>query len=383
MFQKVKLFINQREIYRIHTAQAVRAMALSIVSIYIPVYLFTLGYSLSHVIIFYIIFHSVGLLFTLIVISPLVEKFGLIRTLKLYYPVEILFYILVYFANTGFVSIWLIASIGGIATFTYYVPLNILLIKHADENKMGSDMATFFALPKIFKLVGPLIGAILVPTVGFWSVFLLAMIGLIISFIPLIKIKRSSVKTAPKLHEAWRGILKRKKLFILEAFDNIIEESEWFWGIYIFLTIGSLSAPGIASSLFALGGILFMLVIGKKANNKAKKLIIIASIAIILVSISKVFIISPILMYSITVVASFVMTLFLVPYFSVIYRAVKNDYEEEFIILREIPTVFGRLIVFGVILVLVNNPNYVFILPAIVGFILLIIFVRDLKKGGI
>ncbi len=380
MFWKLRALMNKREIHRIHIAHTLRAIALSVVSIYVPIYLLTLGYSLSEVIIFYMIFHISGLLFTLVIISPLINRYGLIRTLKLYYPIEILFYILLYVLAIYAIPLWVVAVIGGMATFTYWVPLNILLVKHTHYDKMGSDLATFFALPKIFKVVGPLIGAILVPTVGFWSVFVLAMFGLILSFIPLVGIKRSSVSATPQLREAFQKMRKRKKLFILEIFDNILEESEWFWGIYIFLIIGTLSAPGIAGSLSAIGGILFLLFVGKAANKNARMLILTASIFMVIVSILRIFVVVPLSVYVVTLFGSFVMTLFLVPYFSVIYRAVKNKDSEEFIILREIPTVFGRLIVFCVILFTASYPQYFFILPAIVSVVIFSIFLFKMKK---
>lgn len=44
------------------------------------------------------------------------------------------------------------------------------------------------------------------------------------------------------------------------------------------------------------------------------------------------------------------MAMFLISYFALILKDVKGEGEEEFMILREIPTILGRLVVFGAVL---------------------------------
>ncbi|MDH4330829.1 MAG: hypothetical protein OEV93_04725 [Candidatus Moranbacteria bacterium] len=369
-----KIFENKREIHRINVAHTIRSVALSFISIYVPVYLLTLGYSLSQIILFYAVFHLSGLVFTFLIINPLIQKWGILRTFKVYYPLEIAFYFLLYSLSLFDVSVWLVSVVGGMATFFYWVPLNILLIKHTKYDKMGSDLGSFFALPKIFKIVGPVVSAIVIPIFGFWPMFVLAGLGLILSYAPLAQIKRSSIRVSLQFKDAWKKIKKRKTLFVLEGFDNILEESEWFWGIYVYLMIGSLATPGIVGSLEALGGAIFTLWIGKYANKNSMKMVVFGSLGMMVISAFRIFVQDPLPTYALSVIASFVMTLFLISYFSVIYKAVKKDGdEEEFIILREIPTVLGRMVVFGSVLLVVSVPNLLFILPIVASSVMLLI----------
>ncbi len=379
---KLLSFKNKREIYRIHLSHTLHNVALSVVSVYIPIFLLTLGFSLTKTIAFFATYHVAGLLFTLMVCPYLVRRWGLVRLLKLYYPIEICFFVLLNFLPTMPSLFWIIASVGGLATFSYWVPMNILLIKHAEAENMGSDLANFFALPKVFGILGPLISAALIPLVGFWPIFALVMIGLILSYLPLASIKNSEITTSFnfRITRAWKKIRERKLLFELEGFDNIIEESEWFWGIFAFLLIGTLHAPGIIGSLEAFGGAVFTVIVGKYANKSAKMLIPLASAGLITVWVIRIFIESALSAYMITTVASFVMTLFLVSYFSMIYKVVKNQKEEEFLLLREIPTVLGRMIVFSTILLTAGNPRFFFILPIATTFVLLAVFWSKKKK---
>jgi hypothetical protein len=363
-----------KDIQRIYTAHTLNTLALSFISVYVPIYFLTLGYPLSKLIFYYTLVHISGLLFGLFLFVPLMRKIGIINTLKIYYPLQITFLLFLHLLNSQNIPLEVIALLNGASIYSYWLPLNILFLRHSELKEMGSNFAKFFALPKLFGIAGPLIGALLIPLIGFWSVFLITGIGLITSFYPLVKITNTEMLVSLNLKSSFNRMMRNKSLFLFEGFDNILEESEWFWAIYVFLLIGSLSTPGIVGSLEAIGGALFTLLIGKYANKNAKSLIPVAAILLLLISITRIFISVPIHAYLISVGAAFIMTLFLVSYFSTIYKTVKHDKGEEFIILREIPTVLGRLVVFGAIYLSLSNLRFFFFLPIICITLLLILY---------
>ena len=373
---------DKREIYRIHVAHTVRSLALSFVSIYIPVYLLTQGYSIAGVIAFFAVFHGLGLLYTFGVVVPLMQRIGLVRIFKWYFPLELSYYLSLYLMGSYAIPWWIVACLGGMATFTYWVPLNILLLKHADFDKMGSDLATFFALPKFFGIIAPLISAVLVWAFGFWTVFVIAFVGIMIAYVPIAPITKSTVTVRLHWRSAWRKLRHRKRLFFLESLDNIVEESDWYWDICVYMMIGSLAVPGIVGSLSALGGALFFVFLGKRTDRgNIRHLIVLAALCVAAVSLGRIFVSGHILAYMLTVAGAFAMTFLLVPYFSYIYKSVKDADEEEFIILREIPTVLGRMVVFGVIIVTLQSPQYFFIFPALVAIMLGSIFFLPSSRG--
>lgn len=365
---------GKREIYRIYVSHTLRGVAYSVVGIYIPIYLLVRGHSLVEVVGFYALLHLTGLILALFVIPFLIQHWGILQTFKLNYLFEVLFLALLFLLPSFPTPLPLIATLGGAAIFTYWVPLNIFLIKNSDFDKMGSDLANFFALPKIFAIVGPLIGAGLVYFVGFWPTFVIAMLGVVLSYLPIAAIRTSEIQVTFHFRKAWSGLKKRRALFFLEGLDNIIEESEWFWGIYVFLLIGSLAVPGIVGSLETIGAALLTFLVGKYANRSDKKVVCWSACGLSLISLIRIFVQDQFTVYALSVLASFAMTAFLVSYFSTIYRSVKGNDEEEFIILREIPTVLGRMVVFGGVLLTLTAPQYYFLLPLFVAIILLLIF---------
>jgi len=368
-----------RDIHRVQVAHALHSVALSFVSVYVPIFLLSHGYALSEAIYFYVIFHACGLLAALFLVVPSMRRYGPIRTLRFSFALSIVF-----FLSLNLIPFWgipwpVVALIGGTANLFYWLPLNILLLRHSDKKTMGSDLGGFFALPKIFGVAGPLISAVLIPIIGFWPMFIMTAFGLVLSYLPLVGMESGSVAVDIRLSGIMSQLRRRRRLFFLEAFDNIVEESEWFWGIFVFLVVGSLSAPGFVGALESLGGALFALMVGKYANRRMGKMLFISSFALAAVWIARFFVDTPVTAYGITLVASFTMTSFLVSYMGTIYRAVKHDDEETFIVIREIPTVLGRSIVFGGVLLAVSAPRYFFIVPIVAVLLILAVSARGLR----
>lgn len=364
--QKFIQAVRSRTIHRIQASNTLRSVALSIVGVYIPAFLLTRGFSLSETIGFYVVLHAVGLAAVFLIVVPLLRTLGLVGTIKLYVPLQSVYLGLFLFGDGAQWSVWTAAVIGGIANMVYYVPLNILFMKHTDKDMIAKDFSLFFALPTVFGLIGPLLGAVLVLWVGFWAAFVVALIGLALSFIPLGAL-RDADRIDFRFMEALSRARKRKMLFFLEGFDNIIEESEWFWGIIVFLIIGSLAAPGIVGFLEASGGAAFTILVGRYASKQRSTfpLLFAGMAGLALVWISRFFIHSSVSAYAVTVISSFVMTLFLVSYFAVIYRKVKGEDDVEFVILREIPTILGRMVVFAVALAAVSDIERFYYLPVL------------------
>jgi MFS family permease len=361
-------------IHRIYSAHTFRSVALSLIGIYVPIYLLTLGYSLQEVLLFYVTTHICALIVGFVIVAPLLKRYGPIFVLKLSFPVHVIFLSLLLVLPTSPLPLFLIAFLNGSQNMSYWMPLNVLFLKHSEQEKMGDNLGKFFALPKFFGIAGPLLSALLIPFFGFGWVFIFSIIGLGISYLPLFRVETHSVTIALNFQSSWKRFRKNKTLFILEGLDNIIEESEWFWGIYVYLLIGSLATPGIVGALESIGGAIFTVFVGKYANHHAKKLIPFSAFLLIMIMTVRIFITDSISAFGITLIASFVMTLFLVSYFSSIYKTVKGDDEEEFILLREIPTVLGRLIMFGGIFLTLDHLQLFFVTPIIFTVFLLILY---------
>lgn len=369
-----------KDIQRVYLSHTLNTVALSVIGVYVPAYLLSLGYSLEKVILYFAIAPTFGLLLGLFVYVPLMSKWGLGSVFKLYYPLKILELLILFFLSYQKIPLEILALVYGAANYAYWMPLNLLFIRHSVHDEMANNLAKFYALPQLFGIIGPLIGAVLVPSFGFWPVFILTVIGLVFSYFPLAKVQNTQLTISLNFSKAWTRLSQNKSLFLFEFFDNVLEESHWFWPIYVFIMIGSLATPGIVGSLTAIGGAFFTLFVGKYVNQHDKKIIPITSLLFLCVTALMIAVKQPLHAYILSIFASFIFTLFIVSYFSTIYKTIKGEGEEEFIILREIPTLLGRMVVFGAIYLTIAHLQYFFITPMIFTVILLLFYFLKKKS---
>ena len=104
----------------IYTMHSIQGFALSLVGIFIPIYLLTLGYSVSQAIIFFIIYYIAGLIaaFTAVHIAKYI---GLQQTLIFRFPFTFAFLILLYLLESINIPLSLIAFLGGFQNTLYWI----------------------------------------------------------------------------------------------------------------------------------------------------------------------------------------------------------------------------------------------------------------------
>ena len=73
-------------IYRVQTAHVIRSVALSFVSVYVPAFLLTHGFSLRETVLFFVAYHGIGLIAVFVVVIPMLRKWGLVATIRWYSP---------------------------------------------------------------------------------------------------------------------------------------------------------------------------------------------------------------------------------------------------------------------------------------------------------
>lgn len=145
-------FLEKKDLNRVLSAHILRSVALSMIAVYIPVLLLENGQSLQSVILFYGLAHLSGLLAVFLIIVPLIKKYGTVRVFKLYYPLEITFFILlnIFVATGNEKLIWVAAILTGVGNFAYWIPHNILFLRNSKKDSMGNDLSTFFCATQNF-----------------------------------------------------------------------------------------------------------------------------------------------------------------------------------------------------------------------------------------
>ncbi len=266
------------EIREVYLNQIIQTFALSLIGVFIPIYLLKLGFDLNAMLAFMAVyFLALG------GVSPIAaraaSKIGLKHTILYRLPMLIAFYILLMLTSMfglGFlptVFILAVALIGGASDSFYWVSLNSEFVKNCDKMHEGEEVGNLIALPKIAAIVAPLLGAIVLETMGFNTLFTMAIILLLASVAPLFV--TGDMKTVFRFKLGETRLRPRSRIERKFATDFLLRGSVFMvetvlWPIWIFIKLSSLLDVGLAVTISGLGIAFITLVMGRASDRTDK-----------------------------------------------------------------------------------------------------------------
>lgn len=360
--------------------------AMSFVSVFIPIYLFELGYSFQTVMVWMII-QNVALLFFCFVTVYFSNRIGLVHLLHVRFILLLIYFSLLLFGLKDFpILVYIIPIFIGAETAFFWMPINILFVRNTKEDGMGNSISKFFVIPSLFGIASPIIGAFIAVQFGFLSLFFLAMFLLMFTFVPVLSLrseKTNFIFSWKKTREIFKN---NKQYFLPEVIDNIVEDGMLVFSIFIYLQLVSTMQIGIIGTITSFVAMVFTFTIGKLTDRRNKyKLLKIGAVLVSFAWFINFWVgkFSPQQwsFYAASVFATLALKVFIVPYTSLLYNQARKD-DAQFIILREIPVVLGRIILYVSALLLHDNLPILFILVGILFSYFWFLDTKKLNRAG-
>jgi MFS family permease len=269
-----RLFKTKKELKEIYLNQIIQRFALTLIGIFIPIYLITIGFSVA-VSLFFMLTYFVFEGITAPLCASISSRVGLKHIILYRTPALILFYALLILVNPqisglgmGMLEALLIpvSAIGGFSQGLYWISINSEFVKNSDKIHVGEEVSHLIAFPRIAAIVAPFIAAVLLKSAGFDLLFILVIVLLLVSVFPLFMSKDYKGFFGFKFSQ-FRLLLSRHLTarFLSEGFMHITEAV--IWPLYIFLMYQDIVLVGIAASLSGLGIAAFTLIIGKISDR--------------------------------------------------------------------------------------------------------------------
>ena len=257
-----KIFRIKKELGEVYTNQAIEALALSVICIFIPAYLLEAGFSFMDVVLFFVVNYSASIL-TRPAAVRINARIGVKHTILIRAPVFILFLAII-MNITALPDLYYAAAVlGGISLALYWTSLTTEYVRVSDRNRPGEEAGLLFGIPSISSVAGPVAGAFILTVLGFGALFMLSVSLVFVSIVPLFL--SSDYRSRPFETRRLRLFLDMKKSAYYFAEGTILITDFVFWGLYVFLNYGFIPL-GIAASLMGLGMLLFTVVVGRVSN---------------------------------------------------------------------------------------------------------------------
>lgn len=203
-----------------------RTFALSLISLFLPIYLLKVGFTFLQIAFFeiFILISSVIMHFLSIKICAKAMKKGLILS----YLSTIMFYVILY--NTDFLRVFfsdniflfIVGVMHVISISFYWNSFHLYFIHSTKKETQGSKYAIVTTIPVLLGIVSPFVGSILISKFSFKFTFLVAVILVMIGAIVLFFSEEMSTPCRLNRKKILNGIsIKSNILFFIEGANTI------------------------------------------------------------------------------------------------------------------------------------------------------------------
>lgn len=317
-------FLANREMDELYASIAIRSFALSIISVFVPLYLLKLGYSLNAVLTYFIISYFAHAVLV-IPAGKLAARFGFKHSILFSVPFLIIFYAMLYSIESFNWPLYLIAIAYAIAESTFWVGYHSDFSKFSSKKQRGTQLAVTRILTSLVNVAGPLVGAFLLAFAGFKLTFVIVALLLLTSVIPLFMSKDVHEPVDFKIKQMFKGKSFRDVVgftaFGIEQGTIIV------WPIFIFLVVlKTFTSIGLVTSFYLVFSTLTVFIIGRMVRKHGKLMLKIGSVTSGIIWVLKAFVRTGFQVYTADLFHSITKTTAHVPFLTKSYdRANKTD----------------------------------------------------------
>ncbi len=264
------------QLSEIYASQMLRSLSLSLVNIFVPVYLYTIGYSLRAIFGFFFVWFAFRLF-----ISPLVAfivaRIGPKHGILLSMVVQMLYLAMLLSLKTMHWPFYLLPCLGSLALSLFWISYHTNLSKIKHETNAGKELSYINIFERVGAILGPLAGGLIANFFDPRYTIFLALTVMALSVIPLLA-SREPVKINQKI--TFKGFPYRANLrtsLAVSAFDLDTQSCQIVWPLFVAITVFSHDIFGILGVMTALSvavGLGFTHAIGRLIDkNKGGELL--------------------------------------------------------------------------------------------------------------
>ncbi len=285
--------LKNRELNELYASESIKTFAIVLTGIFIPIYFYQLGYSFKAIFLFFALWSFFNLL-SVFPSAKIASRYGLKHSILFSIPFLIIFFLLLYSLESFNWPLWVMALSGGIYSSLYWVAYHTDFTRSSKRKSRGSQVGLSKILISGAGAAAPIIGGLILSFFGFHILFLIALVLLFVSALPLFMSK--------EIHEpasfSFSGFFKGHKLKDIIAYMGLGIETRIgtvVWPLFIFLFILGekyLSLGAVSSVAFSFS-LISTIVIAKVSDIHRRKVLRFGSVTNALIWVGKSFIVTP------------------------------------------------------------------------------------------
>lgn len=253
------------ELNEIYTVMTMRSFIVSLIGIFIPIYLWKLGYSFSTILLFYAVVYLVQAALQL-PMAHLISRFGPKHLIAISMPLMIINYLMLWSLPEFSWPLWLVAFTEGIALVFFWQAYHWDFSKAKKCKSATSQLTSVYLLTSVAGAVAPFIGGFISTQFGIKYVFGLVAFLMLFTIFPLFATKEPHVSKKINFQKIKTKKIK-KQVFSFMGLCTHGAVGQAIWPIFVFLIIKTYQGVGLVTSLSMIATLIVTYIIGKAADS--------------------------------------------------------------------------------------------------------------------
>lgn len=251
------------EIYLVMT---VRSFINSMIGLFVPVYLYQIGYPLFYVILLYLLMEFFNFLLEPIV-AFLTAKIGPRHNIAFSLPMLVLHFWMLSNIQTSQWPIWLLALTGSLGIAFFWLPYRYDFTLCKKNSVVSTEVGFENILIALSSAVAPFIGGTIATRLGINFVFGAAIVVLSVITLPILFSKRKHEPVLINFNKIKINKIKRELISFGAIGIDATVGGLIAWGIFVFILLGTYEKIGIITSVALIITILVTYIVSKSADN--------------------------------------------------------------------------------------------------------------------
>lgn len=266
----------RRQVRELYSSTIILNFAIAMVSIFEPVFLFTmfikkydLRITLTLVLLFYLAVY-IAYIFCVPLGAKFAKKYGYEISITLGCVFTAVFYFCLFGSSRwiGFIFLAIIADV--LWKIFYWPAYHADFARYSVDGEQGREIGDLTILEALVYVAGPVVGGLVVEFYGFKILFVFAAVIMILSNVPMLITKEKFIPGVYNYKNAFKRLFARKNLRRFLSFWGYGEELVVLiiWPIFMFVIIKDFLSLGVITGLATLITLLVYLYIGKLTDKK-------------------------------------------------------------------------------------------------------------------
>ncbi|PIN75943.1 hypothetical protein COV17_03400 [Candidatus Woesearchaeota archaeon CG10_big_fil_rev_8_21_14_0_10_36_11] len=266
-------FFPQKELNQIYISVALRNFALSLTSLFVPLYLYKeLGFTLQQTLYFYL-FYSIIFAITTPLAAKFSTRYGIKHSILLSVPLYIIYLLLLYMLPVFNTPLIIISTFMGLSIAFYWMGMHLVFQRASDHKHRGKEIGKREGISIIATLFGPLAGGFFIKFFGFKPLFIVTSIILFSSAGFLFLSKENHVRYTFSVRSITNKKYWKNSLFFVSRGTSVMATGV-LWPLFIFTILNNYVSLGLVGSVLAGVGAILIIGTGYLSDHIDKRKII-------------------------------------------------------------------------------------------------------------